>query len=98
MSHPDDLSGPPFICGYPINNPACSQLHTYLAQQFAALLTYLAALVLPAFFPRLCLAVALMVDYGAFAPLGTWPPGCHETLGASVPPGLGTSHFNTPPA
>lgn len=91
LHHPRDLCGPPFICGCPVNNPACSQLLTCLAQQFDALLTYLAALILPALFPRTCLAISLMVDYFGFEPLGTSPPACHGALGASVPPGLGTS-------
>lgn len=48
---PNDLSGPPFICGCPVNDPPCSQLLSYLTQQSDALLTYLAALRLPALFP-----------------------------------------------
>ena len=86
-----DLGGPPFICGCPVNNPACSQLLTCLAQQSDALLTYLAALMLPALFPRTCLAISLMVDYFGFEPWGTWPPAWRGAVGASVPPGPGSS-------
>lgn len=91
LHHPGDLGGSPFICSCPVNNPACSQLLTCLAQQFDALLTYLAALMLPALFPRTCLAISLMVDYFGFEPWGTWPPAWYGAQGASVPPDLGTS-------
>lgn len=88
----NDLSGPPFICGCPVNNPAYSQLLTYLAQQLDALLTYLAAIMFPVLFSRSCMAISLTVDYNTFAPSCTWPPGCHVALEALAPPGLGILH------
>lgn len=58
-----DLPGPPVICTCPVHSPACSQRLTYLAPQFDSLLTYLAAIMLPALFPRPCMATSLVVDY-----------------------------------
>lgn len=63
---PNDLSVPPVVCTCPVHKTACSQLLTHLAQQFDALLTYLATITLPALFPRPSMATSSMVEYSAF--------------------------------
>lgn len=93
---PGDPSGPPLICGCPVNNPACPLPLTYRAQQCDALLTHLAALELPACPPGSAWQSPSWWIIALCTP-GTWPPACPGALGASVPPGLGTPHSTTPP-
>lgn len=76
-----------------VDNPACSQLLTYLPQQFDVLLTYLAAAMPLALFPG---PAWQSFSWWITVPLqtpGTWPPGCHGVLGA-----LDVLHSTKPPA
>lgn len=77
---PGDPSGPPLICGCPVNNPACPLPLTYRAQQCDALLTHLAALELPACPPGSAWQSPSWWIIALCTP-GTWPPACPGALG-----------------